>query len=359
LSYAAYGRMVATGHDPYSTTPRELARAGDPVAAAVERPWQNTPTVYGPAATAEQGAVSAIAGDDPALTVWLLDLVNLAAFILVGVVLLRTGRDPTARVRAATLWTANPLLWFQLVSGGHLETLVAAAVVGALALSRRSLFATGILAGLAGSLKAPGGLVWVALAWTHRASRRELLALAVGASVVVVPGYAVAGTDAIRQLHRASRMVSYATPSRLLVIGPHLSRGVIGILAATLFVVLVFALSRRLPPGIGAGALAAMFFLGYVLAAPYELPWYDALAWACLPLAMASWRDRVLLVHTVVLSLAYIPGRAAFRVSGELHTLARWMRIGVSPVVLIALLVAVVVLAMRGRVARPDAARVS
>src|SRR3954451_14327714 len=43
LSYAAYGRMVATGHDPYSTTPAELARTGDPVAAAVEVPWQQTP----------------------------------------------------------------------------------------------------------------------------------------------------------------------------------------------------------------------------------------------------------------------------------------------------------------------------
>ncbi|MDQ1704358.1 MAG: alpha,6-mannosyltransferase [Frankiaceae bacterium] len=347
LSYAAYGRMVTTGHNPYSTTPAQLADGGDRVGAAVEVPWQHTPAVYGPLATAEQAAASAVAGDNPALTVWLLDLVSVAAFILVGLLLLRTGRDPTARLRAATLWTANPLLWFQLVAGAHLETLVAAAVVGALTVTSRSRVAAGALAGAAASVKAPGGLVWLALAWADRASRRALLALAVGAAVVVLPGYAAAGTDAIRQLHRASRLVSLATPWRLLVNGPHLSRGLVGILATVLFIVFVVVLARRLPPGAGAGAVAAVLFLGYVLAAPYELPWYDALAWACLPLMAASWRDGLLLAHTTVLSLAYIPGRAAVHLSGLLQTLTWGMRTRVAPWLLLVVMAAVVVIALR------------
>jgi flagellin-like protein len=347
LSYAAYGRMVTTGHNPYSTTPAQLADGGDRVGAAVEVPWQHTPAVYGPLATAEQAAASAVAGDNPALTVWLLDLVSVAAFILVGLLLLRTGRDPTARLRAATLWTANPLLWFQLVAGAHLETLVAAAVVGALPGTSRSRVAAGALAGAAASVKAPGGLVWLALAWADRASRRALLALAVGAAVVVLPGYAAAGTDAIRQLHRASRLVSLATPWRLLVNGPHLSRGLVGILATVLFIVFVVVLARRLPPGAGAGAVAAVLFLGYVLAAPYELPWYDALAWACLPLMAASWRDGLLLAHTTVLSLAYIPGRAAVHLSGVLQTLTWGMRTRVAPWLLLVVMAAVVVIALR------------
>ncbi len=46
LSYAAYGRMVVTGHDPFTTTPAALARLGDPVARAVQD-WRTTPSVYG------------------------------------------------------------------------------------------------------------------------------------------------------------------------------------------------------------------------------------------------------------------------------------------------------------------------
>ena len=42
LSYAAYGRMAITGHDPYTTTPAMLARLGDPVARAVQD-WRDSP----------------------------------------------------------------------------------------------------------------------------------------------------------------------------------------------------------------------------------------------------------------------------------------------------------------------------
>ena len=57
LSYAAYGRMVATGHDPYLTTPAMLARLGDPVARAVQD-WRHSPSVYGSLATGGQALAS-------------------------------------------------------------------------------------------------------------------------------------------------------------------------------------------------------------------------------------------------------------------------------------------------------------
>ncbi|HEV2260196.1 MAG TPA: hypothetical protein VGS06_44380, partial [Streptosporangiaceae bacterium] len=53
LSYAAYGRMLVTGHNPYATTPAQLAALGDPVARAVQD-WFTTPSVYGPLATGVQ-----------------------------------------------------------------------------------------------------------------------------------------------------------------------------------------------------------------------------------------------------------------------------------------------------------------
>jgi len=46
LSYAAYGRMLVTGHNPYTTTPAQLAALGDPVARAVQD-WFTAPSVYG------------------------------------------------------------------------------------------------------------------------------------------------------------------------------------------------------------------------------------------------------------------------------------------------------------------------
>jgi hypothetical protein len=42
-SYAAYGRIAATGRNPYTTTPNDLGN--DPVGRAVTPPWQDTPTV--------------------------------------------------------------------------------------------------------------------------------------------------------------------------------------------------------------------------------------------------------------------------------------------------------------------------
>jgi hypothetical protein len=53
LMYAAYGRIQRQGLDPYSVTPAEIFRQSfDPVLVWTERPWQDTPSVYGPIASA-------------------------------------------------------------------------------------------------------------------------------------------------------------------------------------------------------------------------------------------------------------------------------------------------------------------
>src|SRR5205823_14400664 len=142
-----------------------------------------------------------------------------------------------------------------------------------------------------------------------------------GAAVVVVPGYVVAGTGAFRQLSRASHLVSFATPWRLLVDAADPPRPLIGALSLVVFVQLVLALRRHRGNAESAVALAALLTLAYVLAAAYALPWYDALPWALLAATAASWRDWVLLAHTTVLSLAYLPGRAAAHLAGALHTI--------------------------------------
>ena len=121
LSYAAYGRMLVTGHNPYTTTPAQLAALGDPVARAVQD-WSASPSVYGPLATAIQGLASLAGGTSVRLTVFVLGLANLAAFALTALLLHRmTRHHPTQQLRAALLWAGNPLLLQVLVAGAHVD----------------------------------------------------------------------------------------------------------------------------------------------------------------------------------------------------------------------------------------------
>jgi hypothetical protein len=122
LSYAAYGRMLVTGHNPYTTTPVQLAALGDPVARAVQD-WSTSPSVYGPLATAIQALASLIGGTSVRLTVFGLGLANLAAFSGTALLLHRMMRGyPARQLQAAVLWAANPLLLQVLVAGAHVDT---------------------------------------------------------------------------------------------------------------------------------------------------------------------------------------------------------------------------------------------
>lgn len=360
LSYAADGRIAAVGHNPWKQTPAQLAATGDPVGQAVEVPWQDTPSVYGPIATGEQALAAKIAGDDVALIVLLLDLVNAVAFIAAALLLFRSAPDESARTRAVVMWAANPLLWMQLVAGAHLDTIAALAALAAVVVAARSRLAAGALSGAAAAIKAPLGLVWLALVWAGRRSRRAVVELVIGAGAVAGVSYAVAGPDAFHQLSRASKLVSLATPWRPVadalnpLLGHGATRQLVDVLALVLFVVLVRALVRSHPEirsGTPAG-LAFAFVAGYVLSAPYALPWYDATPWTLLALLAASRLDGILLAHTTVLSLAYIPGRAAFKLPGALHTLAFGMRDVVAPALLLSVLV-VLTVASRRHASRP------
>jgi hypothetical protein len=133
LSYAAYGRMVTTGHDPYLTTPAMLARLGDPVARAVQD-WRHSPSVYGSLATGGQALASWIGGDSARLTVFVLSLLGLAAFAGTGLLLhLLTRGSRPRQLRAGLLWALNPLLLQVLVAGAHVDSQAIAFAVAAIA----------------------------------------------------------------------------------------------------------------------------------------------------------------------------------------------------------------------------------
>ncbi|MBB5626539.1 polyprenol phosphomannose-dependent alpha 1,6 mannosyltransferase MptB [Sphaerisporangium krabiense] len=137
LNYAAYGRMVTLGHDPYATG--AVALPGDPIADSVEIPWREEPSVYGPVATASQALASLVGGESVRLTVFVLAVLNAIAFAVTGLLLHRfTRKDPAWQARAALLWTANPLVIYQLLAGLHVDTLAVVFVVGALAAGART-----------------------------------------------------------------------------------------------------------------------------------------------------------------------------------------------------------------------------
>src|SRR5260370_28018633 len=81
-----------------------------------------------------QRFAATIGGAHVATTVWVLMILNGIVFVGVGLLLLKTSDDP---IRATLFWTANPVLIQQLVSGGHLDTLVAAAAICSIPGARR------------------------------------------------------------------------------------------------------------------------------------------------------------------------------------------------------------------------------
>nr|WP_237418039.1 polyprenol phosphomannose-dependent alpha 1,6 mannosyltransferase MptB [Actinomadura rayongensis] len=314
LNYAGYGRMAVTGHDPYATTADDVP--GDPVAGAAEE-WRRTPSVYGPVATAGQAFASWIGGDSLRRTVFVLSAMNVLAFALTALLLHRMARDDKARTRAALLWTANPLVLYQLVAGAHNDVWAIAPMVAALAVfarpGRARTVLTGVLVAVGAAVKLPAALVGGGPAWLLLRHRRAgLVALFGGAGVTAAVLFALAGPHVFDQTGRAGGMISLATPWHL--VRPLLGRDVIKYLAAATGIALALLLYRGLPtskdvPRDDPRRVAAALLLGWLFTAPYVLPWYDGYGWALLALLPLSRFDAALLVHTLALSVAYLPAR--------------------------------------------------
>lgn len=337
-NYAAYGRISVLGGDPYRTPPSAWSPA-DPVVSAVEPPWTDTVSVYGPFATLLQTLTSLVGGANVRQTVWCWQLLVVLAWLAVRWLLLRTGA-PARRVD--TLWTLNPLVFGVGVLGAHLDLVAAALGVAALVLAARSPLAAGALAGLAVSSKITYGVVGLAVLvgwWVHerRSFARRAGWFVVAAVVVVVPLHLWAGPHVFDQLDRARRSISLATPWRLLyeaLTGPMASaaaRSLVTWLAvgvALLLVAVLARLTRGLAPGTSTGVAARWALVlgtAYTLAAPYSLPWYDLLTWAILPVLAASALDTVLLVRLATMAVAYVPGRVV-GMTATVERVTLWVR---------------------------------
>ncbi|MGS2644264.1 polyprenol phosphomannose-dependent alpha 1,6 mannosyltransferase MptB [Streptosporangium sp. G12] len=367
LNYAAYGRLVTLGQNPYAITPAALP--GDPVTGAVEE-WAGVTSVYGPVATAVQALASFVGGDSARLTVFAMAVVNAAAFIGTALLLHRFARgNAELQRRAALLWTVNPLMIYHLAAGMHVDTLAIACMVAALTVRGA---ASGLLLGVGIGVKLNAGLVALGPAWELRRSPGRLAVVAGTATATVVAIYAVAGPHVLDQVSAASRKVSLATPWQLVKVGlqslfgPGAYSAWIQIGSLLLMVCLAWLVLRALgasgspgtpgtpemQPAGTAPAVAAAMVVAWLFAAPYALPWYDGLAFALL--ALASWPalEAFMVARVVVLSLGYLPAREALRPDDLLWT-KTLLRETVVPWTLLALTVALAWWAARaGRRAR-------
>ncbi|MGI5493206.1 polyprenol phosphomannose-dependent alpha 1,6 mannosyltransferase MptB [Microtetraspora malaysiensis] len=352
LNYAAYGRIAVLGLDPYVTVPSAVPH--DPVAGAVEE-WRNTPSVYGPVATGVQALASWVGGDSVRLTVFVLTLVNAAAFVATALLLHRVTRgDPVRQRRAALLWAVNPLVVYQLAAGMHVDTLAVAFVVAALIVE------SGVLLGLGIAVKVTVGLVALGPAWRYRRDPRRLLLIAGSATLTVVVAYWLAGPHALDQVLNASKSVSFATPWKLVqralqaVFDDGAYRAWIQTGSLILMVVLAWLLLRAgaagrvgSPPGVpesGAGEarlVALAVVVAWLFATPYALPWYDGLALALLAMVPASMLDWFVVGRMALLSAAYLPARQLDQ-PPDLSWLVTVVRAQVVPWLLLALTAALV-----------------
>ncbi len=309
LSYAAYGRMVITGHDPYTTTPAALARLGDPVARAVQD-WRTSPSDYGSLATGGQALASLVGGTSVRLTVFVLSLLNVLAFAMTGLLLHRMARGDRGRqLRAALLWTANPLLLQVLVAGAHVDSQAIVFAVAAVAVfstgifngpSRASLPRQALAAAAAGALIGLGFAVKVTMAlagaglviacllawhWRREQQRRQqrsgrprpaagrtagwpeplvlLGGLAAGFCLTAGAAVAVWGPGSLRPALRAGSYVSIGSPWRTvrfafrLVAGQGTAGDVVkaaAIVLALALLALLLRAVRALDPAAGPGA---------------------------------------------------------------------------------------------------------
>jgi hypothetical protein len=316
-SYAAYGRLAALGHDPYTTTPASALQhtAYYPL---IGTSWQHTPSVYGPAATWIQAAAAAIGGSRPWVTIWMLLIFNGAVFLAVGWLLLRTSDDP---VRATLLWTANPLLLQQLVAGGHLDTLIAGATVCALLLTRRSGSllrdaTAGAMLGAAAGVKIDAGFIAIGVAWPLLRERqwRRLAIMTLPALAVMIGVYAPDGLHALTPLSSASKFVATASIWTLpwlagrALIGPSAMSAVISALWPITLAGLAWYLGRRVSVGRTAAVCVTVLMVAWIIAAPWAMPWYTAPGWAALARLPRNPLTRWLVALTAVLAIVHSSG---------------------------------------------------
>jgi hypothetical protein len=371
LDYAVYGRIAALGNSPWVMTPGQLFHMGDPVGLLAPTTWRHTTAAYGPAAIGVFWFASFIGTGSMAVTVSVIKVVSAVSFLLTGYLLDRVvGPADVRRARVHLLWTCNPLMIWSVVVGAHADVMGAALTVAAILCLRRPGLvrggAAGALMGAAIAVKAPFLLIAAGLLWAVRRSPRAAGAGIATGACVLGSAYWLAGGAAVRAVAGKHANVSSINPWKPFSTWLHTAGGattgyeLVAMPAALLVAALAWwSLSRRTdavlpltPSVVPAFALG----LGWLLTAPMQHPWYDAMLFPLLALLPRTRLDLLVIARCTVSCLAYVPGVPTAPGTDRLNHLVRLYGPWLAPR-LLDMSIAAIIVTLAWNVRRPDGGR--
>ncbi len=161
-SYAAQGRIVRQGFDPYSVGPGLI---GGRFAEQVDPLWLWTPAPYGPLALQIQRVVVEFMGNNPYAAAVGMRLPAIVALIVIAALLPRIAKALGRDARFAMwLGVLNPLTVLHLLGGAHNDVIMIALVVTALYFAtQRRLVLAALAVALAAAVKQPAIVAVVAV----------------------------------------------------------------------------------------------------------------------------------------------------------------------------------------------------
>ncbi len=334
LMYAAYGRLQVIGRNPYDITPAMIFREEfDPVLRWTERPWQDTPSVYGPFASASQWLAASLGGENMHDTVFWLQMLAVLPFLAIGAIAVKMAHDDHRTQTRAVLFTVlNPIMIWSVVAGAHNEALTLIFAIVGLWFMRRNAFLTGVFIGLAGTVKVSLVFYGIAMAWGYRRDWRKLLALGLGALVPLAIAYGLVAPQALLAAGRNTGYISAGSWAPWgfgilsFVFGEAFARSAVSLLGWGGMVAIGWMLTRVLPwqavpgpepiadperdPLTIAVRTAAVLTAAWLVTSPYTLSWYDLTTWVPLGLLAASRLDALMIWRGAWLSVAYVTGRS-------------------------------------------------
>jgi hypothetical protein len=360
---AVYGRIAALGHNPYVMTPLQLKQTGDPVAQFAARHWQRDTSPYGPLATVTQLAASKLGGASVSRTMFWIKVWNALAFLAIALALdWFFRRDAAGRARAHLLWSVNPLMLLASMSGGHNDVLGAVfGVLAVLALRRldfRVGLLAGVLAGLAVDVKATYALFGLGLIIAAIRSPRTLSGLGLGALVVMVPCYALAGKQSVTSvIAESDRAVNTYQPWQLLahVASSFQNQHRMDAAAVVASVITAGLLLWKMPAGparLPAVRPVLALTLAWLIWSPQQRAWYDVLIFPLLALMPMTRLDWIALARGAAGAIGQLPANTIAPKAPPpwLSHLERVLELSVVPCVLVALALVLLVLCLSGHI---------
>jgi hypothetical protein len=319
-SYLGYGKLMATGRDPYSSGPAALG-VGSPFAAHVDPQFLHLKAPYGPAGLLV-GRFGVVAGS-PGHGVVLLTVLAVGCIVGVAVIVERLCR-PQDRALVLALWLASPLVLLHLLAGVHLDDVMVLLVALACLAARNRRWAWAALAiGVCTAVKVPAAAALPAVVLVGLpAGVGPILRSVTWRGLAALIGYVVPAvlvgdpSGLLRTVTSPTGNHTLASVSVLagkLLGGSHVADSVTAAVGVAVSVAvigwLVATAGRRPAPATIGGSLLAI-----VLGAPVVYPWY--LAWG-LPGLVPDPRRWLPAVMTAA-SLVYLPGLSGLSVTAVL-----------------------------------------